>query len=134
MVPPVETEAPILWGQQGSHRAVRYQLSAAGSFTGKSGCAVKLFCSSARGIAVNPLHQKSASSFLSTEVQLLSSSPLKCWVGTFGVPRSQAGVGKQGGPQDTPMFYRSLGTLQPDTLVPNSSWGRVIPHSTEHGK
>lgn len=87
-----------MWGQRGSlrsHRAVRYQLSVAGSFAGKSGCAVKLFCSLARGIAVNLLHHKSDSSFLSTEIQLLSSFPLQFYVGTFGVPRSQAVVGKQ---------------------------------------
>lgn len=67
-----------MWGQRGSlrsHRAVRYQLSVAGSFAGKSGCAVKLFCSLARGIAVNLLHHKSDSSFLSTEIQLLSIFP-----------------------------------------------------------
>lgn len=84
-----------MWRQHGSHGAVRYQLSVAGSFAGKSGCAVKLFFSSARGIAVNLLHHKSDSSFLSTEIQLLSSFLLRCCVGTFGVPRSQAVIGKQ---------------------------------------
>lgn len=70
---------PFVWRQRGSHgsrRAVRYQLSVAGSFAGKGGCAVKLFCSSARGIAVNLLHHKSDSSFLSTDILLLSSFPL----------------------------------------------------------
>lgn len=127
---------PLVWRQRGSPRsprAVRYQLSVAGSFAGKSGCAVKLFCSSARGIAVNPLHHKSDSSFLSTEIQLLSSRPLKCCVGALECRDFrlwQESRGHRGDPKTPPCFTDLWApfSLIHLCLIPHG--GRVIPPNT----
>lgn len=98
-------------------------------FCRESGCAVKLFCSSARGIAVNLLRHKSDSSFLGTgnllfscvhlfSLKCFSVNLLECWGLILWLM-----VGKRGSygwPQDT-LFYVSLCTLQPDTLGLDSS-------------
>lgn len=103
-------------------------------FCRESGRTVKLFCSSARGIAVNLLQHKSDSGFLSTGNLILSCFQLFPWkalcepLGCRGLAL-QLMVGKQkscGWPQDTSLFYGSLCTLQPDVFVLHSSsvrWG-----------